>query len=132
MTSEPSGKSSTVALLNKDTAVESLGVSGKFIEVKSGSNKGWVFKFKLTNKAPQNSDEGGVLEGLLGKQEVSAAEASSSSSIRGLSPISEKHARDTGISEADILAVKQMEGVKASPAEVTQFLEVRKLGEFAN
>jgi hypothetical protein len=133
LNAEPSGKSATVALLDKDTAVESINTSGKFIEVKSGSLKGWIFKFKLTDQAPKSGDgSSDLLEGLLGKQEVSAQEASSSSSIRGLSPISEKHARDTGISENDILAVKVMEGVKATPAEVVQFLKQRKLGEYSN
>jgi len=132
LNSAPSGKSSVVALLKKGDAVERISVSGKFIEVKSGSGKGWVFKFKLTDKAPINdTGEDDVIAGLFGKQKVSAAEASSSSSIRGLSPLSEKHARDNGISEDDILAVKKMENVKATPAEVSQFLEKRSLGEFS-
>jgi len=133
LNAEPSGKSATVALLDKGTAVESINTSGNFIEVKSGSLKGWIFKFKLTNQTPKNGDgSGDFLTGLLGKQEVSAQEASSSSSIRGLSPISEKYARDTGVSESDILAVKEMEGVKATPTEVAQFLKERKLGEYSN
>jgi len=133
LNAEPSGKSATVALLEKNTAVESISTSGKFIEVQTGSLKGWIFKFKLTNQAPKSDDgSGDVLAGLFGKQEVSAQEAASSSSIRGLSPISEKHARDTGVSERDILAVKEMESVKASPSEVAQFLKERKLGEYSN
>lgn len=125
---EASAKSGVVARLNRGTAVNVLKKAGRFYEVSAGGKKGWVFKFKLTAKAP--SSGGGLFDSLGGDNTMAANEASSGSSIRGLSPVSEEHAKKKGISEADIQAVKDMENFRVSPQDVDQFLASRKLGEY--
>ena len=127
---EASGKSKVVSTLNEGTPVEVVGKSGKFIEVTADGSKGFIFKFKLSSKAPVGEDGGGILSNL-GGGKISAKEASSASSIRGLSPVSEEHAKKKGISEKDIQDVKDMEKLRISPHEVEQFLAKRKLGEYA-
>ena len=127
---EASGKSKVVSKLNEGTPVDVVGKSGKFMEVTVNGSKGFIFKFKLSSKAPEGKDGGGILSNL-GGGKISAKESSSAASIRGLSPVSEEHAKKKGIAEEDIQAVKTMEGLRISPQEVEQFLAKRKLGEYA-
>jgi uncharacterized protein YgiM (DUF1202 family) len=129
---EASAKSKVVKKLNAGTPVDVKEKSGKFYKVSADGAEGFIFKFKLTSKKPAKKDAGGGLLDVLGKsQKVAAKEASSGSSIRGLSPMSEEHAKKKGISKESIEAVKQMEAFKVSPEEVAQFLAERKLGEYS-
>ncbi len=127
-----SAKSDVVATLNGGTAVQVVKKAGKFYEVTApGGKKGWIFKFKLTAKAPAQSGGGGdVLGALGGQQKIAARESGSGSSIRGLSPISEKRAKTKGIPEENIKAVKQMESFKVSKEELDRFLKEGHLGEY--
>ena len=128
---EGSAKSKVVKVLGKGMAVDVLEKSGRFYKVSAGGSEGFVFKFKLTSKKPAKAGGGGLLDILGGDPKFAAKESSSASSIRGLSPMSEEHAKKKGISEKDIQAVKQMESFKVSAQEVEQFLAQRKLGEFS-
>lgn len=129
---EGSAKSKVVKTLNAGTPVDVKEKSGKFYKVSADGADGYIFKFKLTSKKPAKTGGGGSLLDVLGKsQKIAANEASSSSSIRGLSPISEEHAKKKGVSEESIQAVKQMEAFKVSSQEVEQFLAQRKLGEYS-
>ncbi len=127
---EGSAKSKVVKVLGKGTAVDVKEKSGKFYKVSAGGAEGYVFKFKLTSKKPSKAG-GGILDILGGDPKLAAKESSSASNIRGLSPMSEDHAKKKGISEKDIEAVKQMETFKVSELEIEQFLAQRKLGEFS-
>ncbi len=124
-----SAKSATLKTLAKGTSVGVVQKKGKFYRVSAGGDKGWIFKFKLTSTAP--SSGGGALEGLVGSQKVAASESASGSSIRGLSPVSEDHAKSKGIAQSDIDAVKKMESQTVGANDVEQFLAGRKLGEYA-
>ena len=127
-----SSKSETLNKLDKGTPVNVLKKAGKFYQVAApGNKKGWIFKFKLTAKAPEASQGGSLLDAL-GGQKMAAKESASGSSIRGLSPISEKHAKSKGIPEESIQAVKQMETFKVGQDEVDAFLEQGKLGEYGS
>jgi hypothetical protein len=126
-----SAKSKVLKKLGQGTALEVASKKGKFYEVtEPGGKKGWVFKFKLTSKKP-SSGGGSGLAGVVGERKVADSGSASGSSIRGLSPVSEKHAQKKGISQSDIDAVKQMESVQISSSAVDQFLSGRKLGEYA-
>ncbi|GJL78625.1 MAG: hypothetical protein NPINA01_16140 [Nitrospinaceae bacterium] len=128
---EGSAKSAVVKLLDQGTAVDVKEKSARFYKVSAAGAEGFVFKFRLTSKKPAKKDAGGGLLDVLGKsQKIAAREASSSSSIRGLSPMSEEHARKKGVSSESIRAVKQMEAFKVSPDEIENFLAQRKLGEY--
>lgn len=126
-----SAKSKVIATLSQGTPVRVVKKAKRFYQVSAGGRTGWVFKFKLTAKAPAKSGgEGDLLGALGGRQKIAAREASSGSSIRGLSPIAEKHAKNKGISEEDIQAVKQMEAFRINPKELEKFLKEGKLGEY--
>lgn len=128
---EGSAKSSVVKVLDQGTPVDVKEKSGKFYKVSAAGSEGFVFKFKLTGNKPAKSGGGGLLDVLGSNPKFAAKESSSSSSIRGLSPMSEEHAKKKGVSEKDIQAVKQMENFHVSAQEVEQFLAQRKLGEFS-
>lgn len=126
-----SAKSDVLATLSQGTPAKVIKKGRKFYNVSAGGKKGWVFKFRLTAKAPaQSGGGGGVLGALGGRQKIAANEASSGSSIRGLSPMSERHAKNKGISDADIKAVKQMETFKVDSKALDKFLKEGKLGEY--
>ncbi len=131
VTQKPSPRSKKVAVLTAGTPVKILKKDKRFFKISTKGKSGWVFKFKLTNKKPSGSKRGGGLDGLLGNQKMAAAESSSGSSIRGLSPISEKHAKAHGVSEENIKAVQQMEEYSISANELDQFLSEGKLREYA-
>ncbi len=127
---EEAASSKVLATLNQGVAVSVVKKSDKFYQVTApGGQKGWIFKFKLTAKAPTSSG-GGVLDAL-GGQQMAARESASGSSIRGLSPISEQHAKSKGISEESINAVKAMEDFKVSASDLDAFVKTGKLGEYA-
>ena len=129
---EASARSEVLSKLQKGTPVKVKKKSGKFFQVSSNGKTGWIFRFKLTKKAPAGGQgDGDVLSALGGDQEMSARESASGSSIRGLSPIAEQHARKKGATDASIQAVKNMENFKVRPEELDRFLEEGKLGEYS-
>lgn len=127
---KPSARASVLETLAKGTALDVVSKQGKFLQVAvpSGS-KGWVFQFKVSEQVSANEDGGGFLNALGGKK-MTARESASASSIRGLSPVSEEHAKKKGVSQKDIQAVKDMETFHVSPDDVDRFLANRKLGEY--
>lgn len=129
---EASARSEVLGKLKKGTPVKVKKKSGKFFQVSSSGKTGWIFRFKLTKKAPAGGQgDGDVLSALGGDQKMAARESASGSSIRGLSPIAEQHARKKGATEASIQAVKNMENFKVRPEELDRFLEEGKLGEYS-
>jgi uncharacterized protein YgiM (DUF1202 family) len=128
---EASARSKVISKLQKGTAVEVEKKAGKFFRVSAGGESGWIFRFKLSKKAPSTGQGGGdALSALGGNQRMAARESASGSSIRGLSPVSEQHARKKGASSESIQAVKDMENFKIRPEELDRFLEKGKLGEY--
>jgi uncharacterized protein YgiM (DUF1202 family) len=126
---EDSARARIIGKLNKGTPVRVLATSDKFVKVSANGKEGWVFKFKLSGAAPDNTSLGEILGG---RQKMVAAESSSASSIRGLSPASENYAKTKGISAKSIAAVSQMELLEISRDEFRDFLKAGKLGEFAS
>ena len=129
---EASARSKVLVRLKQGTPVKVKKKSRKFFQVSAGGKTGWIFRFKLSKKAPaQKQGEGDVLGTLGGNQRIAARESASGSSIRGLSPISEQHARKKGATSESIQAVKDMEDYKVRPEELDRFLEKGKLGEYS-
>ncbi len=125
-------KSPVVTRLKEGTAVKVVQKAGRFYQVRdSAGKKGWVFKFLLTSKAPQKGGGGGDFLGMLGgEQKMAARESASGSSIRGLSPISEEHAKSKGIPQDHIQAVKTMESFQLPRGVLDDFMKQGRLGEY--
>ena len=129
---EASARSKILSRLKQGTRVEVKKKSGKFFQVSTVGKTGWIFRFKLSKKAPaERQGERDVLGALGGNQRMAARESASGSSIRGLSPISEQHARKKGATSESIQAVKDMEDFKVRPEELDRFFEKGKLGEYS-
>ncbi len=130
---EAKARSKVLGKLNKGTPVDILEKSGKFFKVSAGGETGWIFRFKLTKKAPSGSGgDGDVLGALGGQQQIAARESAYGSSIRGLSPVSEEHAIKKGVSPASIESVKEMERYKVDDDALDKFLEEGRLGAYAD
>ncbi len=125
-------KASVLALLEKGTPVTVIVKSKRFFKVGlQNGQKGWIFKFKLSQKAPAGSGGGGGgFADVLAGSQMSANESTSASSIRGLSPVSENYAKSKGISTQNIQAVDNMEAYKINSAELEKFLQEGRLGEY--
>lgn len=114
MAEKQSARSRTVKILSKGTPVKVL-KKRRFFKVSAGGKTGWIFKFRLTAKAPAGSSQDeDFLDALGGEQRMAAKESASGSSIRGLSPTAEKHALKKGTSREIIDGVKQMNRDKSA------------------
>ena len=114
MAEKQSARSRTVKILGKGTPVKVL-KKRRFFKVSAGGKTGWIFKFRLTAKAPAGlSQDEDFLDTLGGEQRMAAKESASGSSIRGLSPTAEKHALKKGTSRESIDGVKQMNRYKSA------------------
>ncbi len=114
MAEKQSARSRTVKILGKSTPVKVL-KKRRFFKVSTGGKTGWIFKFRLTAKAPAGlSQEEDFLDTLGREQRMAAKESASGSSIRGLSPTAEKHALKKGTSRESIDGVKQMNRYKSA------------------
>lgn len=114
MAEKQSARSRTVKILGKGTPVKVL-KKRRFFKVSAGGKTGWIFKFRLTAKAPAGSSQDeDFLDALGGEQRMAAKESASGSSIRGLSPTAEKHALKKGTSREIIDGVKQMNRDKSA------------------
>jgi len=131
MTAKASARSKKVATLSAGTAVKILKKEKRFYKISAKGKRGWVFKFKLTKKKPRNAKKDDGLGSLFGNQRMAASESSSGSSIRGLSPISEKQAKSRGVTQDNIDSIKQMEEFSISEEELDQFLAEGRLREYA-
>lgn len=124
-------KASVLGLLEKGTPVTIIVKSKRFFKVGlQDGKKGWVFKFKLSKKAPAGGNSGGGFADVLAGSQINANESTSASSIRGLSPVSENYAKNKGISTKNIQAVDNMEAFKIDSVELDKFLQEGQLGEY--
>jgi hypothetical protein len=63
--------SKVLGKLNKRPPIDVLEKSGKFYKVSAESETGWIFRFKLTKKAPSGSSgDSDVLGALGGQQQI--------------------------------------------------------------
>ncbi|MFQ5673974.1 MAG: SH3 domain-containing protein [Nitrospinales bacterium] len=130
---EDSARSKVVTRLRIGTPVRVLKKTRRFYQVSlSGGRQGWIFKFKLTPKAP-GAKKGGnrFAEVLGGRQKFSARESASGSSIRGLGPATRTYARNKGISPQSVQAVENMENYRVDLDDVDLFLQEGQLGAYA-
>lgn len=126
--SSTAANATILADLPQGTEVFVINTKGKWVQARVGSITGWIYKFKLTTERPAKTSQ--LLAGL-GRGHVSAREGSTASSIRGLSPTSEKYAGRVRIQPQHIAMVKHMESVKIDKAEIQKFLQEGRLGEYS-
>ncbi len=136
--SDASSSSDVIGVLSQGTAVDVLEKTRRFYRISSSEGEGWVFKFKLTRRAPEGASSGGgggggLFDVLGGEEQTFAArESSSGSSIRGLNPVTQRYAESHGSSPESINAVNQMENFSVSQGDIDNFLKEGKLGAYGH
>ena len=130
--SDKTASSSVIAELKRGDELSVIKKEGNWYQVRTKQGKtGWIYSFKITTKKPEKG--AGLLEELgRGTGTVTAKEASTSASIRGLSPTSERYAGRANIRAEHIAGVKKMETFRVSQEDVERFLKEGRLGEYAS
>jgi uncharacterized protein YgiM (DUF1202 family) len=128
-----SASSETVSELPVGTELTVLKSENRWYQVQTGSGKeGWIYRGKVSDTPPQKEtqDTGNLLAGLQGSN-ISADEAQTSRSIRGLSKETEQYAKQRATPEAYQKALDQVLAVKVTSKEIEVFLRSGKIGEYA-
>jgi hypothetical protein len=133
VTEAKSPTSKVIAMLKTGDSVTVLDKAGRQYQVKlSNGKKGWVFKFKLSEKKPSRSTGGrSGLSALTGKTKIAAKESRAGGSIRGLKESTEQYAERKHISPAYRRAVDKMEELTISDEELQRFQQEGNVGEYA-
>ena len=121
----------SLMLLKKGTPVTVLVKSKRLYKVSlENGKKGWIFKFKLSEKAFVEVGEGEIsFADVLRSHQNDMKESTSALSIRGLSPVSKSYAKNKGISSKNIRAVDNIESYSIDSSELNKFLQEGGLQE---
>ncbi len=132
---EASATSDFVADLLVGTEVAVVESGGRWLKVRTGVGKeGWVYAGRVSETPPAAEVAGGddpLFGANLQKSQINTAKADSARSIRGLSPDTEKYAKNHGTPE---LYKRSLDGIlarKVTAQELRAFLKEGKIGEFA-
>lgn len=132
--SEASATSDNVADVAVGAEVTIVESGGRWLKVRTAAGKeGWVYAGRVSETAPAGevSGDGGLFGESMQQSQINTAKADSARSIRGLSPETTQYAKDRGTPE---LVKKSLDGVllrKVTPRELKTFLQVGKIGEYA-
>lgn len=103
-----------------------------------GGKTGWVYRGRVSKEKPEieeeKSDDDGSIGSLFGDSSgssIKADSASSSRSIRGLSPEAEEYARQSGSPKECRDALDSVLAQKTESRDVETFLRQGKIGEYA-
>ena len=135
---EASASSATVAAPAVGTGLEVLETAARWHRVRTPTGQvGWIYRGKVSTVKPQTiqtaggqSSAGDLLGGLTGSS-IQANAASSSRSIRGLSPEAEAYAAQTGAAPAAKAALDDVLAHPLPAADIDKFLMQSKIGEYA-
>ncbi|MBU1904611.1 MAG: SH3 domain-containing protein [Proteobacteria bacterium] len=128
-----SASSETLATVPMGTRVTVLESESRWYRVRTASGgEGWIYRGKLSDTAPEKEtgDTGNLLSGL-GGSNISADEAQTSRSIRGLSKETEQYAKNTKTPEAYKQALDQVLAIRVTDEQLGVFLRAGKIGEYA-
>ena len=122
--------SQVVTQVKRGDALRVLNHQGRWYYVLTAQQaKGWIYQYKVTSDPPEDTGDVFVLlSRSTGGMDIN--EASSASGIRGLNPVSERHAHRHGYRQGDIEAVRQMERFRVNAKQYQRFLQSGKLGEY--
>ncbi len=130
--SKPKASSATVSTLAVGTKVSVLSSEKRWYRIRTGSGEeGWMYRGKLSDTAPAKEAESENLFAAMGSSSISADEAQTSRSIRGLSKETEQYAKKRGTPKAYKKALDQVLAIRITNKEVDVFLKAGKIGEYA-
>ena len=131
--SEPKASSTTLSTLAVGNKVSILESENRWYRIRTASGEeGWMYRGKLTDAPPSKETE--VSDNLFSSMQsssISADEAQTSRSIRGLSKETEQYAQKRGTPEVYKKALDQVLAIRITDKEVAVFLKEGKIGEYA-
>lgn len=131
--SKPKASSTTLSTIPVGAKVSVLESEKRWYLVRTSSGqKGWIYRGKLSDAPPAKEiEESGNLFGVMQTSSISADEAQTSRSIRGLSKETEQYARKRKTPKAYKNALDQLLAIRITDKEVDVFLKAGKIGEYA-
>lgn len=130
---DPSASSKTISELAVGTELKLLQSESRWYQVRTALGKqGWVYRGKVSTVLPQQEtqDSGNPFAGL-GGSNISADEAQTARSIRGLSPEAEQYAKQRGTPQVYQKALDEVLALIVTTGELEAFLQKGKIGEYA-
>jgi uncharacterized protein YgiM (DUF1202 family) len=131
--SEPKASSKTLSTLAVGTKVSILESKNKWYRLRSTSGKeGWMYRGKLSDAPPAKETESSDnLFSSMQSSSISADEAQTSRSIRGLSKETEQYAKQRKTPKVYKMALDQVLAIRITDKELETFLKSGKIGEYA-
>ena len=131
--SKPKASSTTFSTIPVGTEVSVLESKKRWYRVRTSSGeKGWMYRGKLSDTPPEKeAEESDNLFSSMQSSSISADEAQTSRSIRGLSKETEQYAQQRGTPEVYKKALDQVLAIRITDKEVDVFLKEGKIGEYA-
>ena len=131
--SKPKASSTTFSTIPVGTEVSVLESKKRWYRVRTSSGeKGWMYRGKLSDTPPaKETEESDNLFSSMQSSSISADEAQTSRSIRGLSKETEQYAQQRGTPEVYKKALDQVLAIRITDKEVDVFLKIGKIGEYA-
>lgn len=131
--SKPKASSTTFATVPVGSKVSVLESKKRWYRVRiSSGEKGWMYRGKLSDTPPaKETEESDNLFSSMQSSSISADEAQTSRSIRGLSKETEQYAQQRGTPEVYKKALDQVLAIRITDKEVDLFLKKGKIGEYA-
>ena len=125
--------SETITTLPLGTEVTVLDSKKRWRYIRTPSEQeGWIYRGRLSDSPPEKEAEGTEnLFGSLAGSEISADEADTGRSIRGLSTETEEYAKRTGAPVSYQKALDRVLAIRVSEKELVVFLMKGKIGEYA-
>ena len=132
---EASATSENVIDLIVGTEVTVVESGGRWLKVKTTAGKeGWLYAGRVSETPPATEvtgGDGGIFGDSMQKSQINTAKADSARSIRGLSPETDKYAKDRGTPEVYKKSLDIVLARKVSAKELKAFLKEGKIGEYA-
>ena len=131
--SKPKASSTTFSTIPVGTEVSVLESKKRWYRVRTSSGeKGWMYRGKLSDTPPaKETEESDNLFSSMQGSNISADEAQTSRSIRGLSKETEQYAQQRGTPAVYKKALDQVLAIRTTDKEVDVFLKEGKIGEYA-
>ena len=131
--SKPKASSMTLSTVSVGSKVSVLESKKRWYHVRIPSGeKGWMYRGKLSDTPPAKETEASDnLFSSMQSSSISADEAQTSRSIRGLSKETEQYAQQRGTPEVYKKALDQVLAIRITDKEVDVFLKEGKIGEYA-
>ena len=130
---ERSASSGTVSELPVGTELKVLKSENRWYQVRIASGKeGWIYRGKVSDVPPQKETQetGNLFAGMQGSS-ISADEAQTSRSIRGLSKETEQYAKQRATPEAYQKALEEVLATRVTSKDLEVFLRNGKIAEYA-